>query len=360
MNAQRALLPIAALYGWGVRLRNKLFDKGILSSESFQLPVICIGNLAVGGTGKTPHTEYLIRLLTDAHQQIAVLSRGYRRKSKGYLLASASTTVEEIGDEPYQMKEKFPHIRVAVDERRPHGIRQLLTLTQPAVEVILLDDAFQHRYVRAGLNILLTDYHRLYADDRLLPLGRLRESDKGAARADIIIVTKCPLDLTETEEARIARKLQPAERQQLFFSGLQYGKLTPLFGGVERPLSSLTEADHVLLVTGIATPQPLYEELLTYTPHIETRTFPDHHAFSAKELDDIRQTFEQKQSTLLITTEKDATRLQTHPDFHESLKPYLYKLPIEVVFLQSQQEQFNKTILQYVRENTRDCGLLEK
>jgi tetraacyldisaccharide 4'-kinase len=360
MNCQRALLPIAVLYGWGVRLRNKLFDKGILSSESFPLPVICIGNLAVGGTGKTPHTEYLIRLLTEAQLHTAVLSRGYKRKSKGYLLATAATKVEEIGDEPYQMKEKYPHVRVAVDERRPHGIRKLLALTQPAVEVVLLDDALQHRYVKAGLTILLTDYHRLYCDDRLLPLGRLREPSSGAQRADLIVVTKCPLDLTETEETRIARKLHLTEGQQLFFSGLKYGKLTPLFGGTERPLSSLTEADHVLLVTGIASPQPLCEELLKHTPHVETLTFPDHHAFSAKELEQLHQTFEQKHSTLLITTEKDATRLQAHPDLNESLKQYIYKLPIEVVFLQSQQEQFNKTILQYVREDTRDRRLPEE
>ena len=189
------LLPLSWLYRMGTDIRNKLFDWGWLQSKSFDLPVICIGNLSVGGTGKTPHTEYLIKLLQNEGFHPATLSRGYKRRTKGYLLASPKSTAQQIGDEPCQMKQKFPDIQVAVDENRCHGIEQLLKLQSPPVDVILLDDAFQHRHVKAGLNILLTDYHRLFCDDTLLPAGRLRESADGKSRAQIVIVTKCPEDI---------------------------------------------------------------------------------------------------------------------------------------------------------------------
>lgn len=188
------LYPISFLYGIGVTLRNKLFDWGYLRSKSFNVPVICIGNIAVGGTGKTPHTEYLIKLLRHKFQ-VAVLSRGYKRHTKGYILSTGESNARNIGDEPYQIKSKFSDIRVAVDENRCHGIEQLCKLNNPPVEVVLLDDAFQHRYVKAGLNILLTDYHRLFCDDALLPAGLLRESVHGKNRAQIVIVTKCPPDI---------------------------------------------------------------------------------------------------------------------------------------------------------------------
>lgn len=189
------LYPISWIYGMGVRLRNKLFDWGYYRSKSFDVPVVCVGNLAVGGTGKTPHTEYLIKLLQQTGTNVAMLSRGYKRKSKGYVLATEETDVKRIGDEPYQIKTKFPAIRVAVDENRCHGIEQLMKLDHPKVDVVLLDDAYQHRYVKAGLNILLTDFHRLFSDDTLLPAGRLREPESGKNRAHIVIVTKCPEDI---------------------------------------------------------------------------------------------------------------------------------------------------------------------
>ena len=189
------LYPLSWLYGIGVCLRNKLFDWGWLRSKSFDVPVICVGNLAVGGTGKTPHTEYLIKLLQKNGVNVATLSRGYKRKSRGYVLADDKSNVRQIGDEPYQIKNKFPNARVAVDENRCHGIEQLLKLGNPTVEAIILDDAFQHRHVKAGLNILLTDFHRLLCDDALLPAGRLREPSSGKNRAQMVIVTKCPDDI---------------------------------------------------------------------------------------------------------------------------------------------------------------------
>ena len=213
----RWLYPASWLYGTGVYLRNKLFDWGWLQSKSFSVPVICIGNLVAGGTGKTPHTEYLIRLLSNCGWNVATLSRGYKRKSKGYVLADAQSSAQQIGDEPKQMKGNCPDIRVAVDKDRCHGIEKLLALENPPVDVILLDDAFQHRYVKAGLNILLTDYHRLLCDDALLPAGQLREPAENKQRAQVVIVTKCPDDLKPIDFNIITKKLHLYPYQKLFF-----------------------------------------------------------------------------------------------------------------------------------------------
>ena len=251
------LYPLSWLYGIGVCLRNKLFDWGWLRSKSFDVPVICVGNLAVGGTGKTPHTEYLIKLLQKNGVNVATLSRGYKRKSRGYVLADDKSNVRQIGDEPYQIKNKFPNARVAVDENRCHGIEQLLKLGNPTVEAIILDDAFQHRHVKAGLNILLTDFHRLLCDDALLPAGRLREPSSGKNRAQMVIVTKCPDDIKPIDFNIIAKRLHLYPYQQLYFSRFRYGMLTPLFPEKTNSwevLSSLTGDEQVLLVTGIASP----------------------------------------------------------------------------------------------------------
>lgn len=254
----RSLLPLAWLYGVGVRLRNSLFNRGVLHSHTFSVPVICIGNLTVGGTGKTPHTEYLIRLL-HREWQVAVLSRGYKRKSKGFVLGNPETPIEEIGDEPYQMLHKFPDIYVAVDRDRCYGIRLLTDgHTAPGTRVILLDDAFQHRYVNAGVTILLIDYHRLITRDALLPAGRLREPVSGKVRADILIVTKCPPGLDTDIQNAIRKELAPLPRQELFFTTLAYGKLQPLFvEAPERSLESVRTDEYILLLTGIASPAPL-------------------------------------------------------------------------------------------------------
>ena len=356
------LYPLSWLYGTGVCLRNKLFDWGWLRSRSFDVPVICVGNLAVGGTGKTPHTEYLIKLLQNEGINVATLSRGYKRKSKGYVLATVESSVRKIGDEPYQIKSKFPNIRVAVDEDRCHGIEQLLKLENPPVNAILLDDAFQHRHVKAGMNILLTDYHRLLCDDVLLPAGRLREPASGKNRAQIVIVTKCPDDIKPIDFNIITKWLHLYPYQQLYFSRFRYGSLMPLFPEKAKERFSCTGDEQVLLVTGIASPAPLAEEVKSYTPNVNLLEFGDHHDFSTKDLQLIKERFAQLEGSkrLIITTEKDATRLKEHPALSEELKPYIYVLPIEIEFLQNQQYIFNQNIIGYVRTYSRNCNLSER
>lgn len=355
----RWLRPVSWLYGTGVWIRNKLFDWGWIRSESFDLPVICIGNLAVGGTGKTPHTEYLVRLLRNQRLNVATLSRGYRRKTKGYLLADDRSDAQAIGDEPRQMKTKFPDLRVAVDEDRRHGIRELMKLTRPQVDVVLLDDAFQHRRVRAGLNILLTDCHRLLTDDALLPEGRLREPAEGKGRAQVVVVTKCPDDIKPIDFNIITKKLGLQPWQRLFFTGLRYGQPRAVFpqsaGITERPEAWGAEKQ-VLLITGIAQPAPLLEEIRTKAGHVDHLAFGDHHDFCRKDFRLIEERFDRLEGTrrLLLTTEKDAARLKNHPLMPERLKPYLYALPVEIKVLQNQQLTFNQTIIDYVRKNPRN------
>ncbi|MEG2594576.1 MAG: tetraacyldisaccharide 4'-kinase [Bacteroides sp.] len=364
IKIHKELYPISLLYGAGVAFRNKLFDWGYLRSKSFDVPVICIGNLAVGGTGKTPHTEYLIKLLHKNHQ-VAVLSRGYKRKTKGYRLATPQSNASEIGDEPYQIHAKFADIRVAVDENRCHGIEQLLELNDPKVGVVLLDDAFQHRYVKAGLTILLTDYHRLFSNDALLPAGRLRESIDGKKRAQIVIVTKCPHDLKPIDYNIITKELNLFPYQQLFFSCFRYGSLERIFPEVPSPkpqvrkLSSLQTDEQVLLLTGIASPATIMEQIETHTQHIDLLAFDDHHSFDKQDMQLIRERFHQLKGDrkLIITTEKDATRLIGHPALDDALKPYIYALPIEVEILQNQQHNFNQYIINYVTENPRNSLL---
>ncbi|WP_148373263.1 tetraacyldisaccharide 4'-kinase [Bacteroides bouchesdurhonensis] len=363
------LYPVSWIYKSVVAMRNKLFDWGVFQSKSFNVPVICVGNLAVGGTGKTPHTEYLIELLRDKYQ-VAVLSRGYKRRTSGYVLATPQSTVKTIGDEPYQMHTKFPSVTLAVDENRCHGIEKLLRLKEPAVDVILLDDAFQHRYVKPGLSILLTDYHRLFCDDILLPAGRLRESINGKNRAQIVIVTKCPQDIKPIDYNIITKRLNLYPYQQLFFSSFRYGNLRPVFSqndsdsitgdsrNKEVPLSSLTDAN-ILLVTGIASPTPMLERLKEYTQNIDLLSFGDHHDFSHRDIQLVKERFNKLkgEQRIIITTEKDATRLLHHPAVNEELKPFIYALPIEIEILQNQQDKFNQHIINYVRENTRNRSL---
>jgi tetraacyldisaccharide 4'-kinase len=339
-----------------VWVRGKLFDMGVLRSEGFDIPIVCVGNLSAGGTGKTPHTEYLVALLSRYGLNVAVLSRGYRRARRGYILADANTTARTIGDEPYQIKRKFPHIRVAVDEKRVRGIRRLMQLDAPAVDVILLDDAFQHRYVRAGLNILLTDFHQLFTNDALLPAGRLREPRSGRKRADMVIVTKCPRDCSGHCARSIEQQLKLLPRQQLYFSTISYGILKPLFEGQERSLQSVDEDAHIVLLTGIASYTLLQKELERYTPYVTLCTFADHHDFSARELHNVKRVFNRidGDEKLIVTTEKDAARLTGHPAFPTKLKPHTYVLTIEVEFLLDQQDTFNQNIIHYVTSNPRN------
>ncbi len=349
------LLPLSWLYGIGVKLRNNLFEIGILKSKSYRTPVISIGNITVGGTGKTPHTEYLIRLLSPKYK-VAVLSRGYKRKSKGFILAKPETPMQIIGDEPYQMKQKFPDIHVAVDKDRRRGIEQLCDQqTVSHTDVILLDDAYQHRYVKPGVNILLVDYHRMIGEDKLLPAGRLREPFEGKERANIVIVTKCPTDIKPIGYRVISKSLNLRPYQKLFFSTLKYGALSALFHNDTRSIDTLKKNEHVLLLTGIASPEQMKMDIEAYSKHITPLAFEDHHYFSGKDAELINQTFEQlPASKIIITTEKDATRLKHLDGLNEKVKESIYILPIEIEILQNKQKMFNEIITGYVHKNSRN------
>ena len=318
------LLPLSWLYGLVVSIRNLMFDAGALKSKTFPLPVICVGNITVGGTGKTPHTEYLIRMLSEKHQ-VAVLSRGYKRQSEGYVLATPTTPMTDIGDEPYQMKHKFPQIHMAVDKDRCHGIAELMKKeVQPPTDVVIMDDAYQHRYVKAGLNILLMDYHRLIYLDKLLPAGRLRESSSGTKRADIVIVTKCPRDITPIERKGIERSLNIENWQKIFFSTYTY------------PDNMKGIGSNPLLVTGIASPEQMIYDLQKIVPEFDVMSFPDHHHFTENDINNIRT---RAAGRTILTTEKDSTRLHGL----ENVKV----IPIEVEFINGK-EEFDNIIRNYV------------
>ena len=355
------LLPLSWLYGLGVRLRNQLFELGILKSRSFKTPIISVGNITVGGSGKTPHVEYLIRLLQDG-VKVAVLSRGYKRKSKGYVLAQKGTKMKDIGDEPYQMKNKFPNIFVAVDKNRCHGIDRLTNDEETKnTDVILLDDAFQHRYVKPGINILLVDYHRLIIYDKLLPAGRLREPRNGKARADIVIVTKCPKELRPMEFRVITKAMNLYPYQKLYFTTLEYGQLKPAYCGEERALDDIGHDEQVLLLTGIASPKQMIYDLKPYCNKITPLTYPDHHQFSAKDIEHINKTFADMPSPkCIITTEKDNSRLFGMRGLSDEVRHHLYILPIEIKFMLEQEEDFNEKIIGYVHKNSRNSILAKR
>ncbi len=344
------LTPLSWLYGMGVRLRNWFFDIGLLPQHSFPLPVISVGNLSVGGSGKTPHVEYLIRLLHERHK-VAVLSRGYKRKSSGFVLATDHTPMPSIGDEPYQMRRKFPDVYVAVDKDRSHGIRRLMKDAQTKdVDVVLLDDAYQHRFVKRGLNILLMDFHRLVIYDRLLPAGRLREPKNSKNRADIVIITKCPEDLDPMDCMMTREMLDVRPYQKLFFTSIKYNSLRPFNSGPDLPLSSITHDHNILLVIGIALPQQLQTDLTKYTSKMRTIAYDDHHQFTPADVMHISRMYNRMmEPKLLITTEKDASRLSHLVETNYSIADHLYVLPIEVEFLQGKQSEFDNLVRTYVR-----------
>ena len=337
---RKILFPFSILYGIITAIRNYMYDEGFLKSYSFEKPTIVVGNLSVGGTGKTPQIEYLIRLFSEKYQ-VATLSRGYKRKSEGFVLAGASTVVEDIGDEPFQFFTKFKTIQVAVDTDRKNGIEQLLSQkNQP--QVILLDDAFQHRKVKAGFYILLTSYADLYADDCMLPTGNLREYPSNAKRADVIIVTKCPPNLSQESLETVRKKLNPKAHQQLFFTMISYdeycyseiGKMT---------VTSMKEKDK-LLVAGIAKPESFFDYLRNDSDVV--LRYVDHHDFTAAEIDSILQ---QASGKPILTTEKDYMRLKGKIPNEQ-----LYYLPIQSSFL-SNREVFDQLLLNYVEQSTRNC-----
>ena len=353
------LLPFSWIYWIIVFLRNKSFDLGILREETFAIPVISIGNISVGGTGKTPHTEYLVNLLKNEFK-VAVLSRGYKRKTKGFFLADEFSDAETIGDEPCQIKRKFPDIIVAVDENRRNGIRKILEYSKD-VGVILLDDAFQHRYVKPGLSILLIDYNRPILDDYLLPFGHLREPSSGRKRANMILITKSPETLKPIDRRIVVKDLKLNNLQYLYFTTVKQSGILPVFEGIGTGDVSNLQALNpcVLLVSGIANPHTLKQFASELSTEITEMHFPDHHEFTDKDISEIRSEFEKipNSEKILITTEKDAVRLQKFSDLPADFKASMFYIPITIEFLNNDAENFNIQILNYVRNNKRNSIL---
>ncbi len=340
------LFPFSLIYGLVVMMRNWLYDAGLFESKSFNLPVISVGNLEIGGAGKSPMTEYLIRLLKDQYK-LSTLSRGYGRITKGFLIADNHSDASLIGDEPAQFKHKFPDVTVAVSEKRVNGIE----LLQADHDLIILDDAYQHRAVKPGLSILLFDYNQITQSQFLLPAGNLREPFSGRWRADVIVISKCPADMSEQAQQNIAEKVNPLPYQSLFFSTITYQPLQNMAG--QKTGASIDADTTVFLLTGIANAAPLAAYIKKSTSKLIHHNYPDHHNFSLKNITKLADDFDAcaSQKKLIITTEKDAQRLAK-----DELMPLVSKLPILVqpigiTFLQHQQ-MFDQIILNYVRERT--------
>ncbi|WP_224489764.1 tetraacyldisaccharide 4'-kinase [Robertkochia flava] len=326
---RKILLPFSWLYGLVILLRNKCYDWGWFSTTSYEIPLICIGNLRVGGTGKTPMTEFITRILCKEHR-LALLSRGYKRQSEGFVMADENTTVQELGDEPFQFFRKFPEVVVAVDANRREGIRLLQEKAAP--EVILLDDAFQHRKVKAGLNILLTVYGDLYTDDVVLPAGNLRDTRNQASRAQVIVVTKCPAHLSVAEMKDVTQQLDPLPGQEVFFATIDYDSFLYNAAGASMPLSDLPPG--APLITGIASPGPLLHHLNSLGLSFTHQAYSDHHNFAPHEVKKLSK------HAFLFTTEKDFMRLEGQLD-------NLWYLPIRTRLL-SREEEFRELLKNYV------------
>ena len=354
-NKYRKLLaPLGIFYRMAVALRNNLYDWGILKTEQYDIPVISIGNITVGGTGKTPHTEYLIKLLRKDYK-IAVISRGYKRKTKNFVLATPQSKASEVGDEPLQIKRKFPDVIVAVDSNRRRAIEYLTKKMTPEERpnIILLDDAFQHRRVTPTLSILLIDSNRMIYEDKLLPAGNLREPIHSTARANVVIVTKCSNKLKPIDYRVITKHLNLYPYQSLFFTTHKYGGLQPVFNDAGLPeiaVPDIKNFDNLLLVTGIATPEYLQKKMSKLTKSITSVSFPDHHIFKDKELALIEEKFNRMpgKKKLIVVTEKDAMRLTDHINISENLKEHLYYIPIEIDFTQNRDDLFEKKIKDHI------------
>ncbi len=358
------LLPLSWLYGAATAIRNWLFDKGHLRSVSFEekVPVICVGNISAGGTGKTPHVEYLVRMLQEEGiHPVGVLSRGYKRRSKGFQLAEPVSTAAQLGDEPYQIYRKFRNAVVAVCESRVEGIRQLLALPVPPA-VIILDDAMQHRWVQPGFTICLTSYYRILYKDCMLPAGRLRELQDNVRRANVVIVSKCPPALRKEEETEITGNMPTTFEQPIYFSQFEYEGLVNL--STLQP-QDVDPKSNVLMVCGIADPSSMEEYIQTHYRLLDKMLFSDHHNFSSSDIDEIRHRMETivddglnpdtGLKSVVITTEKDAMRLMRHPAVDDELKSRIYFQPARIAFISKEQEtRFKNQILNYVRKNQKN------
>lgn len=335
MKPKLLLIPISYIYAAVMSLRNLLYDNGIFYSQSFPKPVICVGNITVGGTGKTPLIEFLILNLLKFKP--SVVSRGYRRKTKGFVLANRNSSTDEIGDEPHQLLEKFPSMPIAVDADRANAINFLLQNTD--TQVVLMDDGFQHRSVRAGLNIVVVDYARPMWSDHVFPAGRLREPMKALSRVNIVVVNKCPVNLSVTEKNKIAAKFRLNENQQLYFSAIHYGEPRLITG------NKIITKNKVVAVAGIGRPQPFFDETARRYCEIRKIAFADHHDFNDADIEKIKNALAQLgDDSVVITTEKDAQRFKNQ-DFT------IYALPIELSILFNEHEKFNNTIIDYVTKN---------
>ncbi|MDF1546595.1 MAG: tetraacyldisaccharide 4'-kinase [Bacteroidales bacterium] len=348
------LYPFSLIYGSIVLIRNILFDFHILKSREFNFPVIAIGNITVGGTGKTPHAEYLVKLLKDKYR-VAVLSRGYKRKTKGFVVAEKNPKSEDIGDEPAQIKMKFPEIEVAVNANRVKGIE---ILEERKNDLVILDDAFQHRYVKPGLSILLIDYNRRIDEDFLLPFGNLRENAREIRRADIILITKTPESLKPINRRLVLDRVKPYPYQEVYFTTFTYGNLSSVFTNksvVPENFKTRHELYTILLVTGIASSKPIIEYLKTLSLDIKHLKFVDHSEYDKTKINKILSTFKliKNDNKIIITTEKDAIKFREAKNLDELLLKNMFYIPIEVSFIE-REEEFNEQITKYVSKNKRN------
>ncbi|WP_447639845.1 MULTISPECIES: tetraacyldisaccharide 4'-kinase [Chitinophagaceae] len=337
------LFPFAFLYGMVIHIRNFLFDKNILSSRHFSIPTICVGNLSVGGTGKTPMTEMLLSMLHTQYKT-ATLSRGYKRKTKGFLIADTYTTAAEIGDEPMQFHNNFPDALIIVDEDRSHAIHALEQHTERP-QVIILDDAMQHRKVTANLNILLTDYSNLYMHDYFLPVGNLRDQRSSSRRADMIVVTKCPSNMGLEEKKLLTQKIKLHPHQQLFFATIDYG--TP-YNILTKASYTFSKTDEIIAIAGIAKPQPYFDYLQNKTNHLQKITLPDHHDFTEEDIKKIFTTNKNNTShsnVIYMLTEKDAAKINSYQHLFINLSSCIYVLPIMCTILYNESDVFRKKIM---------------
>lgn len=338
---------VSPIYGLIVGIRNLLYDEHLLHSESVDVPTICVGNLAVGGTGKTPHTEMIVEMLRKKGYKVAILSRGYKRKTRGFILADEHSTALTIGDEPMQMHLRFPDVPVAVSKDRVKGLHKLMKLF-PDLHVVILDDAYQHRHLRCGYYLLLTAADNLYIHDHLLPWGSLREHAIGSLRANMIVVSKCPRKMRPIDKRVIDTSLHLPTFQHLVFSEMRYGELRPMYGqDVDRAMRK------PLVVTGIADPTMLWEYLQGQYKEIATFRRGDHYQFTDRDVEQMLALYKKEHCDGVITTEKDAVRLQLLPRVHEVFGDRVFALPIHAVVTEGE-ELFTNQIISYVTENNRN------
>ena len=349
------LYPISKIYGVVMAVRNKMFDYGILKQQEFDIPTVVVGNIAMGGTGKTPHVEYIVESLLGKYN-IGVLSRGYRRATKGFVLASPQSRPEDIGDESYQIYRKFgPDITVAVCEKRADGIRQMREIN-PTLNMIILDDAFQHRYVKPSVSVILTEYNRPVFNDKILPYGRLRESARALNRADMVVVTKCPVDMKPMHYRLFEENLKLFPFQKLYFSRYNYGHLVPIFPDevTDIPaLDNLRADNSILVITGVANPKPFVRFLRRNKAKVKLKRFTDHHNFTASDMEEIARLFDELPSAnkFIVTTEKDAVRILNNPYFHHRLKKSIFYVPIKVEFIDRGEAEFTAGIEKTIRDS---------